>query len=510
MFSSSFLEILSEIHLFMVIDHNASREMQIDCHGKATTARVYLLNANARRFINYCDTRQSENNSMKKVESLSIFIILMLAVLNASVSAALLGQKTVSTLGFIGTPGSVGFFSIRIADFMPVRDTFADMDDARQAGYFQSALDDLKAASSKGEITHVQLRLYWTIDRASYETMSYPYLGSGDSSQADLMNNWRSWYFGNPTPATGKSAIQRIREAGFKLEIGLSVSFIPGNGVNIPPPFGRYAREANFPGFNGSLFVQNYWQNVLRPVAEQASAFLTAGDIFFIGFENYYPEADHPRLHSSEYVNVIANLRAILPPGVLVSEHITGWYDDRGLGYSYSEGFLNIAYLAALDIIEPSIWTPWLGTGDLPATPEKIRDAHFINMRFDKIGTGYMLPNGTYVPTVPGRDFMNDARLIYEKWNTKILWNSGLRNIYGATTWDYPEQGGTPSPAGEAEQAAFWAGRILALANQTSWVAGQDFERYCERSTYTGYTASWRGRPAETAIMSSIRALLNL
>lgn len=446
---------------------------------------------------------------MEKAQILATYALLILAIFNVGVSALLTTQRTIPSSGFFGVPSDVEWFGFRIADFMPVRSTMPDMDDSIQTNYWQSALNDLVAASPNGEITHVQLRLYWTVDRTDYETMSYPYLGSGDSSQAILMNNWRSWYFGNPAPSTGKSAIQRIREAGLKVEIGLSVSFIPGDGVNIPPPFARYAREADFPGFNGSLFVQNYWTDVLKPVAEQAAGFLEPGDVFFIGFENYYPEADHPRLHSSEYTSVIAQLRTVLPSGVLISEHITGWYDDRGLGYNYSEGFLNIPYLAALDMLAPSMWNPWLRTEDLPATPEKIRDAHFRNMRFVKTGTGYTLPNGTYVPAVSGRDFMYDARLIYEKWGTRLYWNSGLRNIYGATTWDYPEHGGTPSPEGEAEQAEFWAGRIMALSNQT-WVAGQDFERYCEPATYTGYTASWRGRQAETAIISGIRAVLGL
>lgn len=441
---------------------------------------------------------------MYKAQALLICALLVLVCSSLPVSAVLPGQKAIPSRGYISIPDEVPWFSIRIADFMPVRDTYADMDDSRQASYFQAALDDLASASPNEEITHVQLRLYWTIDRTSYETMSHPYLGSADPSQAELMNNWQSWYFGNPTPTTGKSAIQRIREAGFKLEIGLSVSWIPGAAVNIPPPFSRYAREADYPGFNGSLFVDNYWNNCLKPIAEAArdSGLLEAGDVFFIGFENYYAECDHPRLHSTEYMDAIAELRSTLPPSVLISDHITGWYDDRGLGNDYSEGFLNIAYLAALDLMAPSMWNPWLRTEDLPATAAGIRDAHFRNMRFDAIGTGY---NG--VPRVPGRDFMNDAQLIYEKWGTKLIWNSGLRNVYGATTWDAPEHGGVPSAEGEAEQAAFWAGRLMALSNQT-WCAGQDFERYCEPAAFGSYTASWRGRPAETAIIDGIRAVL--
>jgi len=383
---------------------------------------------------------------------------------------------------------------------MPVRDTYYDMDNPTQAARFQAALDALKAASPNGEITHVQIRLYWTVDRTSYETMSHPYLGSTDPGQQTIMNNWRRWIFGNPPPATGRSVIQRIKDAGFKIEFGLSVSFIPGDGVNIPPPFGRYAREANFPGFDGSVFVQDYWNNCVRPLAEEAAPFLSAGDGFFIGFENYYPESDHPRIHSAEYTVLINNLRAILSAGVYVSEHITGWYDDRGLGYNYTEGFLNIAYLADLDVIEPSIWTPWLTTAQLPATPENIRVAHFNNLNFNKTGTD--LGGG-----IPGRDFMYDCSLIYQKWGTPLLWNSGLRNCYGATTWPNPERTCVVTQAGIQEQADFWAGRLLALKGQ-SWCAGQDFERYCEPPTFTGYTASWRGRPAEASIITGIRLIL--
>ena len=150
----------------------------------------------------------------------------------------------------------------------------------------------------------------------------------------------------------------------------------------------RWATEADYPEFNGELFAQNYFNNVLEPVAQLAanSGMMQSGDIFLTGFENYDPSCDHPRLHSTAYNNSITQLRAILPSGVLITEDVQGWYEDRILGVNYPNGIINIPYLGNLDFLSFSMWIPWLSTSDLPATRQEIRDAHFNNSRFSKTG----------------------------------------------------------------------------------------------------------------------------
>ncbi len=446
---------------------------------------------------------------MKKLPLLALIALLLLPVVKVE-APPLEPEAVVQSTGGIGsgTPlGTVDYFSIRLVDFMPLRDTFPNMDDRIYVQRYQATIDELASASTNGEITHVQLRLYWQVDPSNTTDWNYPRLGSPDTSQAELMNSWRRWYFGEGLP-DGESAIERIKARGFKVSVGLSVSWNTAlRTTNVPPPLGRYAVEADFPTFDGDLFVSNYMQNVLRPVAELAasSGLLDSGDIFFIGFENYDPSAEHPRLHSAAYSSMLIQLRSILPQGVLISEDVQGWWEDRILGLSSPNGVLNIPYLGDLDFIAISMWVPWLSTSDLPATPQEVRDAHFSNMRFEKRYTGY---NG--VPAVPGRDFMLDFQDIYTRYHKRVLMNSGLRNVYASIASTTPEgTTGAVTPEGIQEQADFWAGRLLALNGQ-DWCAGQDFERYVEASTYTTYTTSVRGRPAQTEIINGIRTILGL
>ncbi len=445
---------------------------------------------------------------MRKLSLLALFVLFLLPAI--TVEAPPPDSATMRSSGAVGSgvpSGTVGYFSMRIVDFMPLRDTFPNMDDNIYVQRYEATINELASASPNGEITHVQLRLYWQVDPANEADWNYPRLGSPDSSQAELMNSWRRWYFGEGLPA-GQSAIERIKARGFKVSIGLSVSWNAAlRTTNVPPPLRRFASEADFPTFDGDLFVTNYMHNVLQPVAELAasSGLLTSGDVFFIGFENYDPSADHPRLHSAAYSNMLSQLRAILPSGVLITEDVQGWYEDRILGLSGPNGVLNIPYLGDLDFISISMWVPWLSSSDLPATPQEVRDAHFNNLRFEKRYTGY---NG--VPAVPGRDYMLDFQDIYTTFGRRVLMNSGLRNVYGSITSTTPEgTTGAVTPEGIQEQANFWAGRLLALNGQ-DWCAGQDFERYVEASTYGTYTTSVRGRPAQTEIINGIRTILGI
>lgn len=382
-------------------------------------------------------------------------------------------------------------FDYRIADFMPVRNSYADMDDVVQAGYFQTTLNDLLAASPNGEITHVQLRIYWDYTR---DAGMLPFLGSGDPPQINITNNFRRWLFGNPTPNSGKGAIQRIKEAGFKVEIGLSVSW-GGDTVNIPPVFWKDRREADYVGFDGAAWVNAYYNNCLLPLAQECanSGLITAGDIFFIGFENWVASADHPTIRSSNYSNVINQLRSVLPAGVLINDHVTGWYNWEYWSNPSGYHFRSIPYFSDLDLLTPSMWHPWLQP-PTPITRENFAAGHF-----------NCIPMGN-------RNFMQDCQTLYDLRGTPIMWNSGMRQTIDCAYQATPESCyGSQTTQGLAEQAEFWAGRLLALKQAMDmgmmWVAGQDFERYCEPLSFTTYTASWRGRPAQAEIIAGINAI---
>ncbi len=418
---------------------------------------------------------------------------------------------------------TVDTFSIRIADFMPVRVTQPDMDNP--VGW-QEALDDLAAAAPNGEITHVQLRGYWhcrynsgVLGEPTPEEWETPMLGSTDAPQTEVMQNWRSWYFCNPRPqgGIGLCAIERIRNAGFKVEIGLSLAY--RIEPNVPPAMRRYQRERNHPNWNGSEFIENYWNNALKPFAEEAAPWLEAGDIFFIGFENYQENIDHLQLHSAEYSNMIAQLRTILPPGVLISDHTSSWYvgsgeEDSFLGLNQDGtirtegGLLNHYYFADLDLLEMSNWNPWVTTSQLPTDRNEVAQGHFNNPNACQRGTGY---GG--VPCVTGRNIMDDFQRIYDEFGTPILMNTGYQNCYGQAASNV---GSCLGGRDENEQAEAWAGRLLALKMAIeegyTWVAGQDFERYCEdiSGDYTTYpVASWRNRPAQDEIINGINDILN-
>ena len=123
------------------------------------------------------------------------------------------------SVNFVTAQNTPDFFELRIADFMPLRNTFPNMDDYAYVQRFEAALTDLENASQGGEISHVQLRLYWYVDANDSSTWNYPILGSNDTSQQELMNNWRKWYFGEGVPSSYQTAIERIKAHGFKVEI---------------------------------------------------------------------------------------------------------------------------------------------------------------------------------------------------------------------------------------------------------------------------------------------------
>jgi len=443
-----------------------------------------------------------------------------------------ISSTTTTSMTTTTTPLPTGMFNYRIADFMPVRVTQPNMDDPLPLSWWQQALDDLVAASPNGEITHVQLRGYWHCrynsgieGEPTYEEWETPMLGSTDGqsyggSQWEVMQNWRSWYFCNPRPQNGAGlcAVERIRNAGFKLEIGLSLAY--RIEPNIPPAMRRNQRERNHPNWNGSKFIENYWNNALKPFAEEAAPWLEAGDIFFIGFENYQENIDHLQLHSAEYSNMIAQLRTILPPGVLISDHTSSWYvgsgeEDSFLGLNQDGtiraegGLLNHYYFADLDLLEMSNWNPWVTTSQLPTDRNEVAQGHFNNPNACQRGTGY---GG--VPCVTGRNIMDDFQRIYDEFGTTILMNTGYQNCYGQAASNV---GSCLGGRDENEQAEAWAGRLLALKMAIeqgyTWVAGQDFERYCEdiSGDYTTYpVASWRNRPAQDEIINGIRSITDI
>jgi len=159
-------------------------------------------------------------------------------------------------------------FGFRIADMM-VDILSPNFDEEEASSNWQAALDDLAAASPNGEITHVQLRIFWKVDPTNRSTWEYPTLGSNDPTQQTVMNNWQRWLFGkeDPSLAYGPSAAQRIRQAGFKLELCLSTCWNPGIGTlaDATPVWHSGGREADY-NFDGELFLNNYLNNVLLPV----------------------------------------------------------------------------------------------------------------------------------------------------------------------------------------------------------------------------------------------------
>ena len=216
---------------------------------------------------------------MYLMRSVIIFAMCGLSILLLNEASAFLScTSIVTSRGSIFIPGIyyVKPFGFRIADMM-VDLLPPDFDDKWYSAAWQAALDDLASASPNGEITHVQQRIFWRVDPADRSTWEYPQLGSNDPSQQNVMNNWTRWFFGagDQPLVYGPSAAQRIRQAGFKLELCMSTCWNPGVGTlaDAIPVWRWGGREADY-NFSGELFLDNYLNNVLLPVVNLVKDYL--------------------------------------------------------------------------------------------------------------------------------------------------------------------------------------------------------------------------------------------
>ena len=459
--------------------------------------------------------------SVSAIVTISILSVLFLYEVFGSVPALI----SVTNTGTITIPARllVPQFGLRIADMMVdiVRPNF---DDNAYATMWQSALNDLKAASPNGEINYVQLRIFWKVDPNTRSTWEFPTLGSNDYTQQTVMNNWQRWLFGigDPSLAYGPSAAERIHNAGFRLEICLSTCWNPAGTLadSIPSVFGWDGREANAPQypFDGELFLKNYMDNNLRPVAQflANNSNFKSGDIFMLGFEMGYPTSDFTWTHNPTWTAMIDEVRQIFINAgktiVLTVDH-SSWYDDFGLGYEAvklqnpnatitkaTPGISGASYLGDLDFISISFWNPILKSTQIPATWSDadipwVTDAWRNDQNFFKVGTGHDGVPGQY-----GRDFIADfGALSAVLQGKKILMNTGYSNTHSILS----RSGG--SFDNQAQRVA-WASQIRAIRDQ-NWSAGQDFERYTKNKYQSSdIDDSWRNAPAQQAIIDEIRA----
>jgi hypothetical protein len=446
-------------------------------------------------------------------------------------------------------------FSIRIADMMTdlVNPNFDDRSSAMQ---WQAALDNLSAASPNGEITHVQMRVWWSlmIDNQGNPGDNFitPRLGSTDGignpwgTQWSIMMNdtWKRWYFGYIAPGQqplpyGPGAIQRLRNKNFKLELAVSGAWGEGPTALAKPGGdtcnigGWGAREANFPNWiaagGGDQFLENYKNNVLLPVANFVKDYLQDGDIFSLSFEMSYPTADFTWSHNAKWNETINAVRDVFSAAgkhiILTLDHC-GWYDDYGLGYdavkllnpsaplgSSNKGMAGAKYLANLDFISFSNWLPLVLQSEMKTTwadtdVPNLVNHWFANPNFEKPGTGY-----SAVPAVEGRDIIADCRALAQVMGKLILQNTGWESSHGFLYHSPNRVSGATVDL--MEQRVAWAAQLGAIADNRSqwqtWCAGQDFERYCEdkATNPTNLGASWRNAPAQEAIISGIRSILN-
>jgi len=433
-------------------------------------------------------------------------------------------------------PQVVDTFGLRITDFMAdlLRPNF---DDKAYTDIWSACLEDLKHASPRGEINNVQLRIWWRIDPANRATWEYPSLGTNDSGQQPFSDNWQRWAFdAGPTPLPyGPCAAQRIHDAGYHLEFCVSACWNPGYGTIadvIKPVFGWGGKEANAPDypFDGELFLRNYMEYCVRPVAQflAASPHFVDGDIFMIAFEMWYPTADITWSHNDAWRSIIAEVRQIFAaagkPNVLLTIDHSSPYDDFGLGYnavktidpaapitSVSQGISGALYLADLDFISISLWDPVLIASQIPVTWTDtdipwVTDAWFTNLEYYRVGTGY-----SGIPGVLGRDVIQDYRTLAQLFGKRILFNSGWVNRHGRLAWNTYSGGAV---ADNEEQKIAWASQLLAIldnrSNPSAWNAGQDFERYIrDKAAQPDFMdASYRKAPAQQAIIDIIRQFM--
>ena len=435
-------------------------------------------------------------------------------------------------------------FQIRIADMMADL-ILPNFDNSYYTTEWQACLDDLVDASPNGEITHVQMRVWWNY--SSSDTIGInPQLGSNDASQIPIMNTakWKQWYLGNGSVAYGTSAIQRLHAAGFGLEFAISGAWEgdvqkPGSAAYPPRGVGAWGASeygGSFPLWTaaggGDTFLDNYYNNVIYPTAivcAQSPYWDQDKDIFFLSFEMSYPTSSFTWLHNAKWSEIISNVRTIFTANGKGNTRITldhcGWFDDFGLGddgmlliaptapITGSGGISGCTYLADLDFISISWWMPIISSASVPATWSDADITTVINgwySNFDcyKVGTGH----GT-VPGVLGRNWVEEFWALSNIMDgKKIVLNTGYENRHGMistnprrSTWTVPDA---------EEQKYDWIGQLRALtystSNYTYWLGGQDFERYVrDKAAYpTTMDTSWRNSPAQYAIINEIYSIL--
>lgn len=479
----------------------------------------------------------------KKVAIVASICILLILPLSEEIRAALSAATVIRCEGSVLADGGfyVRPFGFRIADMMA--DLLRpDFDDRSYSTSWQQALDDLAEASPNGEITHVQMRIWWDLS----DDFITPQLWSLDGAQNPIMQdeNWKRWYFGyiapeDPPLAYGPCALERIRAKGFKYELAISGAWegdvVKPGGTNTP--VGAWgARESDYPSWieagGGDQFLENYKNNVLLPVANFVKDYLQDGDIFSLSFEMTYPTADFTWSHNAKWTAIVAEIRQVFidagKSGVIIGSHECSWYDDFGLGHdsvkiinssaplgSSYEGISGATWLKTLDLVIISWWNPVILASEVPSVWNDshislVVEAWYHNKQEPKVGTGY-----SGVPAVFDRDYVQDLRVFSQLMGVKVLLNTGYENRHGMIAQN-PRRSGLYTPDSQ-EQRIAWIGQIRALtdpdrSNYTSWLAGQDFERYVrDKAVYPDrMDASWRNAPAETAIIEEIRAIVGL
>ena len=451
-------------------------------------------------------------------------------------------ETSLRSTGSISYSKTVEPFGLRIADMM------ADLlqpyfDDAWYPVYWKEALDDLATASPNGEITHVQMRIWWTLS----DGLINPVLGSKDGGpQTRIMenDNWKRWYFGYIAPGQqsllyGPSAIERIHAKGFKFELSISGAWEngdvvkPGKTATDNGPCWWAAKEANFPAWvaagGGEKFLDNYKNNVVLPVANFIKYYLQDGDIFDISFEMNYPTSDFTWSHNEKWNEIINQTRQVFRDAgknIFITLDHCGWYDDFGLGYkavklqnpnatltSDNQGISGATYLNNLDFISYSHWIPLISSKEVPATWTDndiswLTNRWFDNKQFDKVGTGYK-----GVPGIKGRDFIADIRALSQIMGKKVLMNTGYFSRHGKIAEDYWNI--QPITADNMEQRVAWSALLRAIrdprSNYQVWCAGQDFERYCrDKAAQPDFIdSSWRKSVAQQAIINEIDTITN-
>jgi hypothetical protein len=444
---------------------------------------------------------------------------------------------TIASNGSVLIPGEVTPFGFRIADMMAdlIR---PDFDDQWYSYYWQEALDDLETASPNGEITHVQIRIWWNLPALPGEGDAQdwinPRLGSRDGGQSPVMDNWKRWLFGytEGSPlAYGPCALDRIRDAGFKFEFAISGAWENGDVVK-PKPALYYDSEDNYPEWQAlggyDAFLDNYLNNVLLPTANFAKDYLENGDIFCIAFEHSHIGSDVVYRHNDKWVEVIQAVKQVFlnaGKNIYITLDHTGWWgSDYYLGYNAVkvldpsaplsaewQGISGATYLSELDFISVSWWIPQILSSQVPDTwsdddIDFLVDSWYHYEREPKVGTGY---GG--IPAVYDRNMIADFQALSEVMDgTKILLNTGYVNRHGKIGW------GSGGWADGMEQRVAWASQVRAVAGDprsdyTEWCAGQDFERYArDKAAQPDYMdTSWRNSPAQNAIIEEIQAILN-